>query len=854
MSDSFADLWSSSVPSNPTSPQVLGAAKQRTAVPQRSQDTFSLLSASQPTSRTHSPQVAGPTTRSRNPVPVGGARNVDAFSSLFSGSLADGRDNNTTNMTMAERAAAAQRAKLQPAQAPPRVTAPLPSAWDGLDSLARQATPSHPSPSRSPQVDLDFSAFASSSTTTVKSPVGYDGWSSHDSTAPQPQTASQKKPAGTLWDLDDFDSSSHSNSPIPPRSRTPGDFDFGDRDDGLLETHSDDSNDDILGDLARPVDAVKPSSRFPCRFCTHHSLIGQNQSTRTTPSPQAPQLQRVSSRPVSPPPHIVGQIVEMGFSPQQARIALAATDTGLDVQAALETLLANGSCNTSTPPLSSHDEVRPPPRRPPNQRINSNRDRDREVLRSVEPETRQSPDLNVQAEKIIAQASEIGISVFNRANAFWKESKEKAQRLYEERANAARAGAGTKRGDGRPRWISDEVPDRAGVEQHDRRVTGGFKDDDQISPPTRQLRQQDGLTTQPPPQPVELPSQSQLKEVDLFSSEAPVYQSPFRRGRPTPQPQPPAAPSRPAPVPSPPKPQRVLVPASSSALSTSASHKATGTSAYKLGQYANAESAYSLAIAALPASHILLVPLHNNRALARLKTGETCGAIEDCASVIEIVGDDRGVIEGVDLGDALVKAWRRRAEAYEGREKWENARKDWELVAGAAWAPSNIRAEGARGAGRCRRMLNSNADENTPVPKPKPKPKATSIKPAPSSSNSGALKALRAATSAAEAEDNQRYELKDSVDTRLAAWKGGKEANLRALIASLDSVLWPELKWQKVGMHELVSNAQVKSRYTRAIARVHPDKLNAQNTTVEQRMIANGVFSALNEAWNAFQQ
>ena len=33
----------------------------------------------------------------------------------------------------------------------------------------------------------------------------------------------------------------------------------------------------------------------------------------------------------------------MGFSPQQALVALAATDTGLDVQAALETLLAGGA-------------------------------------------------------------------------------------------------------------------------------------------------------------------------------------------------------------------------------------------------------------------------------------------------------------------------------------------------------------------------------------------------------------------------------------------------------------------------------------------------------------------------------
>jgi len=116
----------------------------------------------------------------------------------------------------------------------------------------------------------------------------------------------------------------------------------------------------------------------------------------------------------------------MGFSPQQARVALAATDTGLDVQAALETLLAGGAGSTPTPPLPSHDrdyEARPPPRRTPNQRVNSNQDQ--EPPRSTDREVQQPQERNVQAEKIIAQASEIGISVLNRANAFWKESKEK---------------------------------------------------------------------------------------------------------------------------------------------------------------------------------------------------------------------------------------------------------------------------------------------------------------------------------------------------------------------------------------------------------------------------------------------
>jgi len=101
-----------------------------------------------------------------------------------------------------------------------------------------------------------------------------------------------------------------------------------------------------------------------------------------------------------------------------------------------------------------------------------------------------------------------------------------------------------------------------------------------------------------------------------------------------------------------------------------------------------------------------------------------------------------------------------RAEASEGREKWEEASKDWESVAGAEWAPPNVRGEGVCGVGRCKRMLNSNTNEIQPAPMPKPKPKAPSTKPGPESANSEALEALRAATSAAEAEENERYELK----------------------------------------------------------------------------------------------
>ena len=77
---------------------------------------------------------------------------------------------------------------------------------------------------------------------------------------------------------------------------------------------------------------------------------------------------------------------------------------------------------------------------------------------------------------------------------------------------------------------------------------------------------------------------------------------------------------------------------------------------------------------------------------------------------------------------------------------------------------------------------------------------------------------------AQEEEERTKAALKDSVDARLIAWKSGKETNIRALVSSLENVLWPELEWQKVGLHELVSPGQVKVRYMKAIAKLHPDK------------------------------
>lgn len=54
-------------------------------------------------------------------------------------------------------------------------------------------------------------------------------------------------------------------------------------------------------------------------------------------------------------------------------------------------------------------------------------------------------------------------------------------------------------------------------------------------------------------------------------------------------------------------------------------------------------------------------------------------------------------------------------------------------------------------------------------------------------------------------------------------------------------------------MTDLVLDKKVKITYLKAVAKVHPDKLG-NNVTTEQKMIANGVFITINEAWETYKK
>ena len=68
----------------------------------------------------------------------------------------------------------------------------------------------------------------------------------------------------------------------------------------------------------------------------------------------------------------------------------------------------------------------------------------------------------------------------------------------------------------------------------------------------------------------------------------------------------------------------------------------------------------------------------------------------------------------------------------------------------------------------------------------------------------------------------------------------------------MQSVLWTGCDWKQVSMGDVISPANVKTQYTKAIKMFHPDKVQGLEDQ-HKRYIADRVFNALNDAYNEFR-
>jgi hypothetical protein len=657
-----------------------------------------------------------------------------------------------------------------------------------------------------------------------------------------------------------------------------------------------DDDDDILGDLGKPVTA-KPPRREPPRREPVDEAFAVNER-REPPS----------SDPLDRP---IAELVDMGFPANRSRAALQ--ETGGDVQAAVGWLLnqahqeskertqTRGSARASPAP-----QARDEPRRGRGQEDASIPAWMREESRPSSNQRKQDNGTPTSDKDVAAYAQEFGTSFLKSAGSLWKTGQKNLKKAVAEfqqpegdsstpkwmrDASADNASARPGRSsiprtaapaqtaeemtneamllearDERQRPTKSRTPEiRESVSRPDSRLRAPAEDLPVRSQPQSRFAQQ-----APPPQTQR--SNGKVNRLDVEEESSQAYVSSARRRRPAkpePQPEPevdlfspapaqtppqpvsarttpaprPAAAKTSTPVPQAPRPKALIrnIPAiSPSALSTSSNHRRAGTEAFKRGDFDAAHTSYSAALTPLPPTHPLIIIVLSNRALTAIKTGDPKAAIVDADRVIELVGIGKGENEKIDLGggegekdmkEFYGKALMRKAEALENMEKWSDAAIVWkDAIAVGVGGAVSLRARD-----RCEKAA-SGGSSKPALAKPKPTPAVTRApagklqqpqRPAISQVQSQeAVRKLREANAAADKVDDEKFALSDQVEAKVTAWKGGKADNLRALLGSLDTVLWPEAGWKKVNMSDLIMPNKVKIVYMKAIAKVHPDKVS----------------------------
>ncbi len=96
--------------------------------------------------------------------------------------------------------------------------------------------------------------------------------------------------------------------------------------------------------------------------------------------------------------------------------------------------------------------------------------------------------------------------------------------------------------------------------------------------------------------------------------------------------------------------------------------------------------------------------------------------------------------------------------------------------------------------------------------------------------------------------DAEEDSVRRRLEPKIKAWseEHGKKKQLRALLGSLHTVLWPEADWKPVNIGDILDDAKCKRCFHKASRVVHPDK--AQHLDAEKRFLAKRIFDALSQA------
>lgn len=608
---------------------------------------------------------------------------------------------------------------------------------------------------------------------------------------------------------------------------------------------------------------------FPQRPSRTSSSTGQRSTRTSTPATDGSSSPRSSGS--DPRDRSIAELVDMGFSIDQAKRGLANTDTGLDTRQAIDFLMREAHSKATGKPME--------PSR--SSSSSSNRSQNQDISKLAQDFSNQFISKGMsffnQGRKNIAKAIEqYKVNQVDDGTPAWMRNQERykehhpQQKTWDEDAqdivsnarmtDEARALESFTKDDflkpkpSHPRQRTEDSQKRPNLFDRPAAEPTGrnpFRDDFTEKPSrTPSPIVQKAAASPKPPAPAAAPmSRAQQFKAQKFEDDMPM---PSRR-RQTPKPKPAATASPATPFKSsiPDRPKvaaRAPVSISSMQLDMFSTARVSGTEAYKRGDFADAITHYTQALSALPSGHLLRTIVLSNRATCYMKTGDSKAALADSDEGLKLIGPGLGDNEEAEAGKSLREIWSklatRKAEALESRDQFKDSLDTWNLLIENGHS-SKISLDGKR---RCQQAL-------APKPKPAPKPVSKPATPRPSTPSAAADKALRRMREADQKtsqEDADKFALIDVVDAKIEAWRAGKEDNLRGLISTVDMLLWPELNWKKVSLADLVLPKKVKINYMKVVAKTHPDKVPASATT-EQKMIAQAVFVTVNKAWDSFK-
>ncbi|CDK29905.1 unnamed protein product [Kuraishia capsulata CBS 1993] len=271
---------------------------------------------------------------------------------------------------------------------------------------------------------------------------------------------------------------------------------------------------------------------------------------------------------------------------------------------------------------------------------------------------------------------------------------------------------------------------------------------------------------------------------------------------------------------------------------------------FKKGDFTNALVGYQSCLTLLPSSHKLTIVVNSNLATCFLKLGDAKSALSSADSALSFIGSFGGApgdLAGVEVesGKPLKQFWiklvSRKAEALENLEKYADALSAYNMLVENGGASKQV----MDGKKRCQEVVQGK-------PPAKAQPKKAPTKPS-VSKPSAAMKTVNEQSQKQQQFEAEKFQLHDQVEARVQEWKRGKEDNLRALLSSLQLILWQDANWKPVSVGELIMEKKVKITYMKAVAKVHPDKVSPTAST-EQKLVAQAVFVSLNQAWAKFKE